>query len=72
MQNSYIERFNRPYRDEVLDLYLFLSLCEERDMTSKLDDEMQRGKAILCPAGPGACRVPDGQNAAKNSRNLRA
>jgi putative transposase len=32
-QNSYIERFNRTYRDELLDLYLFRTLSEVRQMT---------------------------------------
>ena len=32
-QNSYIERFNRTYRDELLDLYLFRTLREVRHMT---------------------------------------
>lgn len=34
MQNSYIERFNRSYREEVLDCYVFESLNEVRSMTS--------------------------------------
>jgi len=32
-QNSYVERFNRTYREEVLDLYIFNSLSEVRDHT---------------------------------------
>lgn len=33
MQNSYIERFNRTYREEVLDMYVFSRLSEVRDIT---------------------------------------
>ena len=32
-QNSFIERFNRTYREEVLDLYIFNNLSEVQQIT---------------------------------------
>ena len=32
-QNSYVERFNRTYRTEVLNMYLFKTLTEVREIT---------------------------------------
>lgn len=41
-QNSYIERFNRTYRNEVLNMYVFRTLTEVRDITENWIDEYNR------------------------------
>ena len=35
MQNGFIERFNRSYREAVLDMFVFQSLSEVREQTEK-------------------------------------
>ena len=39
-QNAYIERFNRMYREEVLDAYVFDSIEQVRDVTEALTGEL--------------------------------
>ena len=38
-ENAFIERFNRKYRTEILDFYLFRTLNEAREITEQLLSE---------------------------------
>ena len=38
MQNSYVERFNRTYRDEILNSYVFKTLSKVRAITEEWMD----------------------------------
>lgn len=53
-RNFYVERFNRSYRDEILDLYMFRSLAQVRDITrksmQKYNRERPRAALDLTPA----------------------
>ncbi|MBK7513911.1 MAG: transposase [Chloracidobacterium sp.] len=42
MQNGYVERFNRTYRQAILDMYIFESLDQVRELTAKWIDFYNR------------------------------
>lgn len=61
-QNAFIERFNRTYREEVLDSYLFRSLQEVRTITSRWihSYNQQRPHDSLHGLTPAAFRLAAG------------
>ncbi len=51
-QNSYIERFNRTYRTEVLDAYLFTSMHEVRSVTEAFQLKYNHFRSHLTDMAP--------------------
>lgn len=39
MKNGYVERFNRTYREEVLDMYIFDNIHHVRELTEGFMDD---------------------------------
>ena len=72
MQNSYIERFNRTYRDEVLDLYLFRSLSEVRDITSYCMTQYNEERPYDALQDMAPVEYLMAKMTQENSRNLQA
>lgn len=63
-QNAYIERFNRTYRNELLDLYMFRNLCEVREATYwwKIEYNEQRPHDSLGDLTPAEYMLKNNQN----------
>lgn len=64
MQNGYIERFNKTYRTEVLDCYVFTSLNEVRRMTEDWRHRYNHERPQRSPGGS----MPDDQFGQRTTR----
>ena len=64
-QNAFIERFNRTYRTEVLNLYLFRSLAEVREITAEWMTVYNEHRPHEALQGAAPCTYH--QRTAKNS-----
>ena len=48
-QNSYVDRFNRRYRDEILNMYVFETLSEVRAITEEWMDQYNEERPHNAP-----------------------
>lgn len=70
MQNSYVERFNRTYRDEILNMYVFRTLSEVREITENWMREYneERPHDSLNDLTPWEYRIKNEQPESSNLR----
>ena len=57
-QNAFIERFNRSYREEVLNAHLFEAVADVQEITDDLAQALQRNQAARCAGTPAASALP--------------
>ncbi len=58
-QNAFIERFNRTYRNEVLNLYLFQSLEQVREITAQRMPIYNEQRPHVSLQGAAPARMPN-------------
>lgn len=83
-QNSYIERFNRSFREDILDMHAFRNLCQVRELTGdwQIEYNHDRGHESLSgkspaeyarsffPSAPACGEGPKGKNPLSLCRTL--
>ncbi len=69
-QNSFIERFNRTYREEVLDFYLFKNIKEVTEITKQWINEYNEERPHESLSNLSPIQYKMFKNNAGNSNNL--